>query len=128
MCVAGGGVLRGTEGDDWAWQELDADTSQEELLDVVRELNADPAVDGILVQLPLPDHIDQGDILEAIDIDKDGACCGCCRFACVCVSAHSIRTCEGAESGGFSAPPPPMLQSTAFIQLTWGSWRGLVKT
>jgi len=50
---------------------LSADTSQEELLALVRQLNADPAVDGILVQLPLPKQIDEGAVLAMIDPDKD---------------------------------------------------------
>ena len=48
-----------------------ADISQDALLDIVRELNADPAVSGILVQLPLPPHIDERAITEAVDPDKD---------------------------------------------------------
>jgi 5,10-methylene-tetrahydrofolate dehydrogenase/methenyl tetrahydrofolate cyclohydrolase len=51
--------------------DLLADTSQEELLKVVRDLNANPDVHGILVQLPLPDHIDEEEILGAIDLEKD---------------------------------------------------------
>ena len=50
---------------------LSADTSENELLDLVERLNADPKVDGILVQLPLPDHIDADKVLTAIDPDKD---------------------------------------------------------
>jgi methylenetetrahydrofolate dehydrogenase (NADP+)/methenyltetrahydrofolate cyclohydrolase len=50
---------------------LPADTSQDALLDVVRQLNADDAVDGILVQLPLPDHIDENLVIATIDPDKD---------------------------------------------------------
>jgi len=50
---------------------LDADTSQDELMGVVAGLNADADVHGILVQLPLPDHIDEGAIIEAIDPLKD---------------------------------------------------------
>ncbi|AEB11570.1 bifunctional methylenetetrahydrofolate dehydrogenase/methenyltetrahydrofolate cyclohydrolase FolD [Marinithermus hydrothermalis] len=46
-------------------------TSQEALLDLIRELNVDPEVDGILVQLPLPKHIDAERVLEAIDPAKD---------------------------------------------------------
>ena len=49
-----------------------ADTSEEELLGVVEGLNADPDVHGILVQLPLPDHIDDQTGLWAIDPGKDG--------------------------------------------------------
>lgn len=51
--------------------ELPADTSQADVLALVEQLNADPAVHGILVQLPLPDHIDEETILNAISIDKD---------------------------------------------------------
>lgn len=46
-------------------------TSQEELLDRVRELNADPSIHGILVQLPLPGHIDDGEVIQAIAPQKD---------------------------------------------------------
>jgi 5,10-methylene-tetrahydrofolate dehydrogenase/methenyl tetrahydrofolate cyclohydrolase len=51
--------------------DLPGDISQEELLKVVRDLNANPDVNGILVQLPLPDHIDDEEILGAIDLEKD---------------------------------------------------------
>ena len=47
------------------------DISQDDLLEIVRGLNADPAVSGILVQLPLPAHIDERAITEAVDPDKD---------------------------------------------------------
>ena len=50
---------------------IPADTSQEELLTLVDRLNADPAVDGILVQLPLPKHIDEQAILTRVEPDKD---------------------------------------------------------
>ncbi|WMS43274.1 bifunctional methylenetetrahydrofolate dehydrogenase/methenyltetrahydrofolate cyclohydrolase FolD [Acuticoccus sp. MNP-M23] len=50
---------------------LPADTSQETLLALVAELNADPAVHGILVQLPLPAHIEEGAVLGAILPEKD---------------------------------------------------------
>jgi len=50
---------------------LEADTSEDELLGVVEGLNADPEIHGILVQLPLPDHIDEGKVIEAIDPLKD---------------------------------------------------------
>jgi methylenetetrahydrofolate dehydrogenase (NADP+)/methenyltetrahydrofolate cyclohydrolase len=51
--------------------KLPADTDQAALLALVEQLNADPAVDGILVQLPLPAHIDADDVLLRIDPDKD---------------------------------------------------------
>lgn len=51
--------------------ELPADTTQDELLNVVRDLNTDPAVHGILVQSPPPKHIDEETIIRAIDPRKD---------------------------------------------------------
>jgi methylenetetrahydrofolate dehydrogenase (NADP+)/methenyltetrahydrofolate cyclohydrolase len=50
---------------------LPADTSEATLLDLVRRSNADPAVDGILVQLPLPRHVDSRKVLLAVDPAKD---------------------------------------------------------
>ncbi len=50
---------------------LEADISQGELLKLVNELNARDEVDGILVQLPLPDGIDEREVIEAIDPAKD---------------------------------------------------------
>lgn len=49
----------------------DASISEQELLDLVEALNNDEGVNGILVQLPLPDHIDSDKVLAAIDPDKD---------------------------------------------------------
>ena len=49
----------------------DAGTSKEELIELIKELNEDRRIDGILVQLPLPSHIDEKEIIEAIDPGKD---------------------------------------------------------
>lgn len=51
--------------------ELPASISQTELIDRVAALNADPAINGILVQLPLPKHIDEEAVLNTIDLTKD---------------------------------------------------------
>jgi methylenetetrahydrofolate dehydrogenase (NADP+)/methenyltetrahydrofolate cyclohydrolase len=51
--------------------KLPAETGEGALLDLVERLNADPGVDGILVQLPLPGHIDADKVLTSIDPDKD---------------------------------------------------------
>ncbi len=51
--------------------KLPADTPQAELLALVKQLNADAAVHGILVQLPLPPHLDASAVVDAIDPDKD---------------------------------------------------------
>jgi len=54
--------------------KIPAETSEEELLAIIAQMNADPAVDGILVQLPLPAHIDEGKVLRAISPAKDVDC------------------------------------------------------
>ena len=51
--------------------KLPADTAEADLLAVVERLNADPAVDGILVQLPLPRHMNEAKVIAAISPDKD---------------------------------------------------------
>jgi methylenetetrahydrofolate dehydrogenase (NADP+)/methenyltetrahydrofolate cyclohydrolase len=51
--------------------ELDADAPAEDLYDTVADLNADPEVHGILVQMPLPDHVEDREVLRAIDPEKD---------------------------------------------------------
>ncbi len=50
---------------------LPADATQEEVESLVRKLNADPTVNGILVQLPLPKHLDEEAVLNSIDLEKD---------------------------------------------------------
>jgi methylenetetrahydrofolate dehydrogenase (NADP+) / methenyltetrahydrofolate cyclohydrolase len=50
---------------------LPADTVQADLIALVEQLNADDAIDGILVQLPLPKHLDELAVISAIDPDKD---------------------------------------------------------
>ncbi|WP_367715951.1 bifunctional methylenetetrahydrofolate dehydrogenase/methenyltetrahydrofolate cyclohydrolase FolD [Nitratireductor sp. GISD-1A_MAKvit] len=50
---------------------LPEETGEDALVKLVEELNADPAIHGILVQLPLPKHIDEGRIIQTIDPDKD---------------------------------------------------------
>jgi methylenetetrahydrofolate dehydrogenase (NADP+)/methenyltetrahydrofolate cyclohydrolase len=51
--------------------DLDESTDQQTLLNLIEELNKDTSIDGILVQLPLPGHIDDTSVLEAIHPDKD---------------------------------------------------------
>jgi methylenetetrahydrofolate dehydrogenase (NADP+)/methenyltetrahydrofolate cyclohydrolase len=54
--------------------ELPADTSEADLVALVHKLNADPAVHGILVQMPVPRHVDPNKVIEAIDPAKDVDC------------------------------------------------------
>ncbi|MFW8637057.1 bifunctional methylenetetrahydrofolate dehydrogenase/methenyltetrahydrofolate cyclohydrolase FolD [Cribrihabitans pelagius] len=51
--------------------KLDAETSEADLLALVEKLNADPAVHGILVQLPLPSHMDESQVINTIAPEKD---------------------------------------------------------
>lgn len=51
--------------------DLSATTSQEALLALIQQLNEDPEIDGILVQLPLPDHLNPDTVIDAIRPDKD---------------------------------------------------------
>ena len=51
--------------------ELPEETTQEELMNIVKECNEDASINGILVQLPLPDHLDEDEVLLAIDPKKD---------------------------------------------------------
>lgn len=51
--------------------KLDASTSQDDLLALIDRLNNDPEVHGILVQLPLPGHIDEEAVINSISVDKD---------------------------------------------------------
>ncbi|PBC00863.1 bifunctional methylenetetrahydrofolate dehydrogenase/methenyltetrahydrofolate cyclohydrolase FolD [Mesorhizobium sp. WSM3860] len=50
---------------------LPAETSEEQLLKIIGDLNADPSIHGILVQLPLPGHIDAGKVIQTIAPEKD---------------------------------------------------------
>jgi len=50
---------------------LPAETSQDELMALIGKMNADPKINGILVQLPLPKHMNESEVLFAIDPDKD---------------------------------------------------------
>lgn len=51
--------------------KLSAETSEDELLGHIKKLNSNPAIDGILVQLPLPKHINEQKVIEAISPEKD---------------------------------------------------------
>ena len=50
---------------------LPGDTTQAELMALVRRLNDDPSIDGILVQMPLPGHLDEAAVMAVLDPDKD---------------------------------------------------------
>jgi len=51
--------------------DLGTNTTQNQLIELIQSLNANPAIDGILLQLPLPGHLDEESLIEAIAADKD---------------------------------------------------------
>lgn len=53
------------------FQHLSANVTQRDLEERISELNADPSIDGVLVQLPLPDHLDAAGLIDRIDPEKD---------------------------------------------------------
>ncbi|OIO66781.1 MAG: bifunctional methylenetetrahydrofolate dehydrogenase/methenyltetrahydrofolate cyclohydrolase FolD [Zetaproteobacteria bacterium CG_4_9_14_3_um_filter_49_83] len=73
--------------------ELPASTTQQHLLGLISELNHDPLVDGVLVQLPVPDHIDSKVILQAIDPGKDVDGFHPYNIGCLTVRQPSLRSC-----------------------------------
>lgn len=93
---------------------LPAGTSQDKLIALVKSLNDAPAVDGILVQLPLPAHIDANKVIDAIDPDKDvdglhvvnagrlvtgrAGLLPCTPTGCVILARHSLGDLQGLEA------------------------------
>lgn len=97
-------------------QNLDANVTQKELISIVNDLNSNKTVDGILVQLPLPDHIEQKRVLQAIDVVKDGALC---YFAGTSIALRSLT---------YLVPPHAHTQWMAFTHTTWVPWHVKVKS
>jgi len=72
---------------------LGEDTSQEELHAVIRDLNRDPSVDAILVQLPLPRHLNEKEALELVDPMKDADCLHPCNVGRLLIGEAGIQPC-----------------------------------
>lgn len=73
--------------------DLAAATSQQELLALIDRLNVDPEVDGILVQLPLPDHIDETEVTNRINSDKDVDGFHAFNVGKLALRQHGLRPC-----------------------------------
>jgi methylenetetrahydrofolate dehydrogenase (NADP+)/methenyltetrahydrofolate cyclohydrolase len=76
--------------------DLPDDTSQQQLLDLIDALNRDPEIDGILVQLPLPEPISAGTIIERIRPDKDVDGFHPYNVGCLALRAPHLRPCTPA--------------------------------
>jgi methylenetetrahydrofolate dehydrogenase (NADP+)/methenyltetrahydrofolate cyclohydrolase len=73
--------------------DLPPDTPQQQLLDLIDELNADPAIDGVLVQLPLPEQINAQTIIERIKPDKDVDGFHPYNVGCLALRSPKLRPC-----------------------------------
>jgi methylenetetrahydrofolate dehydrogenase (NADP+)/methenyltetrahydrofolate cyclohydrolase len=73
--------------------DLPRETTEQELLDLIDGLNADPAIDGILVQSPLPQHIDVDKVTERILPDKDVDGFHPCNIGRLAIRRPSLRSC-----------------------------------
>ena len=73
--------------------ELPEDTSEEELLKLIRELNEDDKVNGILVQLPLPKHINEEKVIQTIDPKKDVDGFHVQNVGALCVGSEGYVSC-----------------------------------
>ena len=80
--------------------ELPEETTQEELLNLIDELNEKEEVNGILVQLPLPKHINEDRIIQAIDPKKDVD--GFSSAECRIIVYRSVRFCVMYTGGHYS--------------------------
>ena len=76
--------------------ELPEDTSEEELIELIERLNGDKAVNGILVQLPLPSHIDEDKIIMSIDASKDVDGFSPLSVGSLCIGRAGYRSCTPA--------------------------------
>lgn len=74
-------------------EKYDTDFSEAGLLERIRVLNEDPSVHGILVQLPLPDHIDPRKVIEAIDPEKDMDCFSVVNTGLLMTGQPRIKPC-----------------------------------
>ncbi len=74
-------------------EKYDADFSEAALLERIDALNKDPNIHGILVQLPLPDHIDERKVIEAITPEKDMDCFSVVNAGNLMVGHPTIRPC-----------------------------------
>ncbi len=76
--------------------ELDENTTQDELLDLIHELNKRQDVNGILVQLPLPEHIDEDMIIRAIEPRKEGDSFHTQSVGALCIGQKGFVSCTPA--------------------------------
>ena len=76
--------------------ELPETTTQKELTDLIRHLNGREEIDGILVQLPLPEHIEEKEVIEAIDPEKDVDAFSVSNVGKIMVGEYSLVPCTPA--------------------------------
>ena len=91
-------------------RKFDEAVTQAELIQTVRALNVDPTVHAILVQLPLPKHIDEAAVLEEIAVEKDvdgfSAASGTTSLKCPSMNSSSFSSVCAAKSSSFDELQP----------------------
>lgn len=75
---------------------LSADTTREELLSIIKDLNEDKSINGILCQLPLPKHFDENEITQSISPEKDVDCFNCTNVGKMWVGEYTFKPCTPA--------------------------------
>lgn len=75
---------------------LSADTTREELLAIIKQLNEDKSINGILCQLPLPKHFDENEITQSISPEKDVDCFNCTNVGKMWVGEYTFKPCTPA--------------------------------
>lgn len=75
---------------------LSADTTREELLAIIKQLNDDKSINGILCQLPLPKHFDENEITQSISPEKDVDCFNCTNVGKMWVGEYTFKPCTPA--------------------------------
>ena len=76
--------------------ELPEDTTQDQLIELVEKLNADPNIHGILVQLPLPSHLDETEVLLKIRPEKDVDAFHPLNVGKIMIGNHDLLPCTPA--------------------------------
>ena len=103
-------------------EKLPAETSEAELLALLEKLNADDSVDGILVQLPLPRHINEQKVIETIRADKDVDGFHVVNVGSVVTGIGGFRSSSKCWNPWTILSPAPTLWSSAEAILSENRW------
>jgi hypothetical protein len=108
-------ILRGCAkvGIDARFAELEGETTESTVVDAIEALNADPAIDGVIVQMPLPPTIRLRTVIDAIDPDKAIRSTPACCDSATTVSYRRRRTRRSRSSAGQASRSPARTRSSS---------------